>query len=154
MNPKDFLKKTRAQAKKMRDIKKASVDVGVLASKSTGKIYSNGVNVLQVAAIHEFGLGTSPKRSFLKMPQQVKEKEISQFIKRQLKSTLDGKSSIKKGLGLIGVFVTNVSVDAFDSNGFGQWQELEQSTIDAKGSSQTLTDTGTLKNSITHRVNT
>lgn len=151
MTPEDFLRRADHQLKAMKEIKKKHVAVGVLANEATGRIYENGVNVLQVAAIHEYGLGSSPQRSFLKMPQELKKKEISLFISKQLSKVFEG-MQVERGLGLIGVYNVNLSVDAFATGGFGKWAELSQSTINDKGSSAILTDTGILKNSIAWEI--
>jgi hypothetical protein len=52
----------------------------------------------------------------------------------------------------LSVIATNYSKEAFVTRGFGQWPDISQSTKEAKGSSQILIDTGTLRNSITYVV--
>jgi len=151
MNPKDFLKRTTHQFKSMKEMKSKYVAVGILESEATGRIYKNGTSVLEIAAIHEFGAGKNPERSFLRMPQQLKKKEIDKFTNKQLMKVFDG-MNVNKGLGLIGTYATNISQDAFKTGGFGKWPEIEQSTINRKGSSAPLIDTGTLKNSISWEV--
>ena len=151
MTPDKFLARSKQQLMDMKQIKRKHVAVGVLASEASKRVYESGADVLQVAAANEFGTKTIPQRSFLVMPQQLKAPEISKFIRVQLGKVLEGRE-VKKGLGLIGVFVTNVSVDAFDSGGFGKWPALDDKTIEAKGSSAPLIDTGTLKNSVTYEV--
>ena len=151
MNPKAFLALQIKKMKAMKEVKAKSVDVGVIASEATGRVYGNGVTVLQIAAIHEFGLG-SPERSFIRMPFSLKSREINKFIKLRLSKVLDTKESADKALGLIGVFAANISREAFETNGYGQWADIDQATKNAKGSDQILTDKGILKNSITHEV--
>ena len=151
MTPDKFLARSKQQLMDMKQIKRKHVAVGVLASEASKRVYESGADVLQVAAANEFGTKTIPQRSFLVMPQELKAPEISKFIRVQLGKVLEGRE-VKKGLGLIGVFVTNVSVDAFDSGGFGKWPALDDKTIEAKGSSAPLIDTGTLKNSVTYEV--
>jgi len=53
---------------------------------------------------------------------------------------------------LIGVKAQSISQGAFTTKGYGQWQELSPKTVEKKGSSQILIDTGTLRNSITYQV--
>lgn len=151
MKPQDALKAVEDHLKKMKDMKTKYVAVGVLANEATGRIYENGVNVLQVAAIHEYGLGSSPERSFLRAPQELKQKELKNFINIQLEKVLDGRS-VSQGLGLIGTYATNLSQEAFDTSGFGSWPALSTSTVNNKGSSKPLIDTGTLKNSISWEI--
>lgn len=151
MKPADFLALANHQLLAMKAMKKQHVAVGVLANSATGRIYKSGANVLQVAAANEFGTVKIPQRSFLKMPQDLKQKELNAFINKQLFKVLDG-MQVEKGLGLIGTYAVNLSQDAFATGGFGKWTPLEASTIDNKGSSGILIDTGVLKNSVSYEV--
>ena len=158
MNPADFLARSNHQLTAMRDMKKKHVAVGVLANSATSRVYDSGATVSQVAAAHEFGTTRTPQRSFLKMPQELKANELNRFIRKQVFKVLDGRT-VDVGLNLIGVFVVNLSVDAFKSDGFGKWQDLTDATKAAKvvngnASDQILTDLGTLKNSVTYEVRT
>ena len=179
MTPDKFLARSQQQLMAMRQIKRKHVAVGVLASEASKRVYESGADVLQVAAANEFGTTTIPQRSFLVMPQELKAPEISKFIRVQLGKVLEGRE-VKKGLGLIGVFVTNVSVDAFDTGGFGKWPPHSDITTELRrsggassikdvanaakasksaffekardGENALLIDTGTLKNSVTYEV--
>ena len=151
MKPDKFLAQSKKQIKAMKEMKKKFVAVGVLANEATGRAYKGGANVLQVAAANEFGTTTNPQRSFLVMPQELKATEIRKFIGIQLGKVLEGRQ-VEKALGLIGTFVVNVSVDAFDTGGFGKWPALSDETIAAEGSSAILINDGSLKNSVTYEV--
>jgi hypothetical protein len=151
MKPEKFLAKSKKQIQAMKEIKKKFVAVGVLANKATTRAYDGGSNVLQVAAANEFGTTNIPQRSFLVMPQELKAPEINKFIETQLTKVLDGRP-VDQGLGLIGVFAVNVSVDAFATGGFGKWPALDDKTIAAKGSSAILIDKGILKNSVSYEI--
>lgn len=151
MKPQDALKAVEKQLKAMKEMKTKYVAVGVLANEATGRVYQNGVNVLQVAAFHEYGLGFNPQRSFLRMPQELKQAGLKKFINVQLEKVLDG-MAVSKGLGLIGIYAVNLSQDAFDTSGFGSWPALSTSTVNAKNSSKTLIDKGILKGSISWEV--
>lgn len=151
MKPENFLKKMQHKMKAMEQAKKQHVAVGVLESSSSSAVYDDGLSVVQIAAIHELGLGSTPERSFLKMPQTVKSDNINVFINAEFTKILNG-SSVDAGLGRIGVFAYNITQEAFDSNGFGNWDSLSEYTIQAKGSGKTLVDTGTLRQSISWEV--
>lgn len=151
MTPEQTLKKMTHQLKSMQEMKSKSVAIGVLASESSSRVYGDGTTVLQVAAWHEYGLGNNPQRSFLRMPQELKQKELSAFINKQLIKVLDGQQ-VEKGLGLIGVYAVNLSQDAFDTSGFGKWPILSSATVSSKGSSKPLIDTGILKNSVSWEI--
>lgn len=179
MRPEDFLRETESQLQKMIGIKRKYVAVGILANDATSRVYDNGMTAAKVGAIHEFGLGTSPERSFLRMPQELKALPLKDYINKQLENVLAG-DTVQKGLGKIGVYAVNLSVDAFKTEGFGRWPRLSPLTVELKrsggaesiqdvanaskasksaffeperpGENQILTDTGTLKNSISYEV--
>lgn len=125
--------------------RKAYVAVGVMNAGATSAIYG-GPDVVQIAAWHEYGLGANPVRSFLKMPFQVKRAVIGSMIDRQFSAVFEKGRDIKKALGLIGVEAQNISLDAFNSEGFGYWPKVKYRE------GQTLTDTGTLKGSVMYEV--
>jgi len=151
MKPAEFLALANHQLLAMKAMKSKHVAVGVLANSATGRIYEGGSNVLQVAAANEFGTVTTPQRSLLKMPQELKSKELNSFINKQMLKVLEG-GQVEKGLGLIGTFAVNLSQDAFSSGGFGKWPALDDNTVKAKGSSGILIDKGVLKNSVSYEV--
>jgi phage gpG-like protein len=124
------------------------VDVGVLGEAS----YENGVTVAAIGAVHEFGSlsGNIPERSFIRMPLEKKQGEIAESITKSNKwQALAEKQDIKGLFKIIGIACEGAIQEAFDTGGFGTWQALEQSTIDAKGSESILIDEGTLRKSIT-----
>jgi hypothetical protein len=151
MSPADFLARANHQLLAMKAMKTKHVAVGVLANSATGRIYSSGSNVLQVAVANELGTTRIPQRSFLKMPQELKATELGVFIRKQMFKVLDG-MQVEQGLGLIGTYAVNLSQDAFSTGGFGKWPTLAASTIEAKGSSGILIDQGVLKNSVSYEV--
>lgn len=153
MNPLQALQATRNMEKEMRKAKSMSVDVGLISSKVSGKVYNTGATVLEVGYYHEYGAGDLPKRSFLRTPFLIKQKEISAMINMQFNAVWSGKSDAESAMGRIGAYATNISQGAFTTKGYGTWQDIEQSTKDAKGSSQVLIDTGMLRQSIAWMVN-
>jgi len=56
---------------------------------------------------------------------------------------------VDTALGRVGLAARNISVGAFRTKGYGEWDDIEQATKDAKGSSTVLIDTGILRNAIT-----
>lgn len=151
MKPIDSLKKLMDIEKQLKLAAKGNVKVGVIESKSSGAIYEGGMTVTEIAAIHEYGIG-NPQRSFLRTPFLVKKKELTAFIGKQFDRVTSGKATAENALERIGIYATNISKAAFRNKGYGQWQDIDESTKAAKGSSQVLIDTGTLRNSITYEV--
>lgn len=150
MTPEKTLKKMEHYLKSMQEAKSKHVAVGVLGDEA-GETYEDGATLSQIAAIHEYGRGHNPQRSFLKLPQEIKRKEIADFIDNRFGKVLDGEG-VDKALGLIGVYATNISKGAFSTGGFGKWPPLQPQTISAKNSSGILIDTGRLINSIHSEV--
>lgn len=152
MTPEEFSKTCNSYLDNLRKAQNSYVAVGLPNEKVGGKVYGDGMTVLRVGAIHEYGLGPNPQRSFLRAPFISKKAEMADFIGSQFEQVLrDGKSA-DQALGLIGVKATNIVKGAFTSRGYGQWPDILQSTKTAKGSSQVLIDTRILAGSITFVV--
>lgn len=147
------LKKLQDYAANLAAAKRSVVAVGLPAEKVGSIIYGDdSLSVIQIGAFAEYGQGNSPIRSFLRVPFAIKADDINEFIGKQFALVLeDGKSS-DAALNTIGVFARNISVEAFNTDGYGTWPPNQPATVTAKGSSTTLIDTGTLRNSITWAV--
>lgn len=149
MKPADFLAKTKQMEQRLRDLKSKAVFVGLPAEKAGGKVYGDGMTILQVGAIHEYGMGNNPRRSFLREPFSIKRDELNKVIAAQFEKVTGGGQSVARGLGLIGVAATNISKGAFGSQGYGTWPDIKPATKREKGSSGVLIDTRVLGGSIT-----
>lgn len=136
----------------LRKSKDKTVSVGLVESKSSAVIYEDGQTVLDVGIGHEFGVANLPRRSFLKVPFEVKEKELQSAILTQYTAVAEQGRPVDTALGRIGAKATNISKGAFTTQGYNMWPDISQLTKDEKGSSQVLIDTGTLRNSITWEV--
>lgn len=148
ISPVEMLKRARERQKIMELAKQKIVAVGIIDDIKYPK---NNASVAMVGAVHEYGVGL-PARSFLQVPFAINEKEIEESITSNLVDALEGKKSIDNALGIIGVVATNISKKAFTTNGYGTWAPLKQGTIDKKGSSQTMIDSGILRRAVTHEV--
>ena len=148
MNPGDFLEYTTDLAMRLESMKKKAVFVGLPNEKVGGKVYGSGMTIIRVGAIHEFGTGEIPQRSFLRVPFAIKRKEMNAAIAKQFKAVINGQKT-DVALGRIGAIATNISKGAFTSLGYGDWKAIQEATARRKGSTQTLIDTGILRSSIT-----
>lgn len=134
-----------------------SVDVGVLKNI---QYPDKNVTVAYIGSVHEFGTDKAgrgkktkiPARSFLKMPLEEKRKEIENDVLKNAKDKLKA-GDIEGIFSLIGTACIKQIQNAFETKGFGKWADNEQSTIDAKGSSMPLIDTGLLRKTISYKVN-
>lgn len=147
MKPADALNRTKRMAASMRKLRGARVAVGLPVENVGGKVYGDGRSIIAVGATHEFGAGPIPQRSFLRVPFQTKRKTLNKQIAQQF-SAVSGGLDPDVGLGRIGATAVNVSKGAFTSLGYGDWDPIDPATAAAKGSSQTLIDTGILRGSI------
>jgi hypothetical protein len=148
MTPQEMLAYTEKMAAQLKEAQRKAVFVGLPAEKVGGKVYGGGMTVLAVGAIHEYGAGSNPQRSFLRSPFSIKRKELNAVIAKQYETVTQG-VKVSTALGLIGVAATQVSKGAFTSRGYGTWPDIEQQTKNRKGSSQVLIDKGILRSSIT-----
>lgn len=120
-------------------------------AKRTGK--TSDMSNADIGLVHEKGSksGNIPRRSFLEMPLALKFNDAfkaqSQFFFQAL-----SKGTIKQFLKKVGILGENVVQSAFESDGFGRWPKLKQSTIRRKGSSAILIDSAQLRGSITSDV--
>lgn len=156
MTPQAFFER---QARILAEMKKAKtmvVKVGLPVDKLTSRAYASGVSILQVAAQHEYGTNYMPARSFLRMPFELKAAEIDAFIQNEFKKVINGDSDTVTALNRVGIMATNISKQAFTSNGFGAWAELSPITKAIKEAERKTTPliwSGLLRNSITWSVN-
>lgn len=131
------------------------VKVGILAGKAS-ESHENGISNLELGLVHEFGSITKniPQRSFLRFPIEFKGKAITKLIAKN-------KDKIKEAIvstGLKGIYVNlgliaeKVIQQAFESGGFGQWEDISEKTKKAKKSDTILVDTAQLRRSITSKV--
>lgn len=152
MKPEAFLKRSKDIEREIKKALKSSVDVGIVNGNYGQEIY-DGLTVVEVGAGHEYGVGDLPQRSFLRMPFELKQSELTRYIANQFKRLESGRTDTRTALGRVGVMARNISVGAFDNGGYGQWPDISQMTKELKGSDAILIDTVTLRNSITWRVN-
>lgn len=151
VTPQEMLKRTKAWAKNIEAARNSSVAVGLPVEKVGGKVYGEGETVISVGAAHEYGAGV-PRRSFLRVPFTIKKDEIEKFMALQFRDVAEKGKDPARALGLIGTVAVDISKGAFTSRGYGTWPDITQVTKDAKGSSQVLIDTGTLRNSLSYVV--
>lgn len=155
----------------VRSLKKDYVlKVGIIGSKAkTSHDKDSGLTNAEVGSFHEFGLGNMPKRSFLEMP--VREKiQFNQDQWKKIKKNIFNKMFVqnkaKEVWQDLGEKCVSVIMEAFDSNGFGQWApwstqytNYRMNKIKSKKKREIfwsehniLVDSGKLRNSITYKV--
>jgi hypothetical protein len=133
-----------------RSRRQPSVDVGVIGDKAQRrKPDSPEITVADVAAWAELGLG-QPQRSWLRGYIDTNGREIQKVIKRELNKVQKDKQSLRRAMDRIGVWLVGEIQDRI-ANGIAPANA--PSTIEKKGSSTPLIDTGQFRSSITSRSN-
>ena len=135
-----------------------------------GGSYPTGESVPEVAMLHEFGSVTPrsfqykgqnikikgiPTRSFLRVPLRSKKYKIvgdkEEMTKYVLYALHTGHANVP--LEILTRRAEAVVQEAFDTQGFGQWdRNISEKYIALKGSDTPLIDTGRLRQSVTSTI--
>ncbi len=127
------------------------VDVGILGDVKEAR--GEGLTTASIMAVHEFGSiqRSIPERSWLRMPLETGSRNIESQVAPKIESLLE-EGDVKGVFKLLGIACEARIQDAFETGGFGNWPELSDSTIDAKGSDAILIDTGQARQAVTSKV--
>jgi len=128
----------------------APKDVGVNDEAGTRtKAVDDAITLIEIAVIHEFGLGDVPQRSFIRATIDERRADIERLLVSRAKLVLSGKLTAEQALDQVGAKVASWVVEKIDSN---IAPALAESTVEAKGSSVALVDTGQIKSAISWLV--
>lgn len=133
------------------------VDIGILGSE--GSTDQGGITLAGIGAVHEFGTDRAgrgnktviPERSFIRMPLETGQKTIEKALEPKIEKLLE-EGNIEGIFKLIGIAGEARIQEAFETGGFGKWQDLADSTKERKGSDAKLIDDGSLRQSISSKV--
>ena len=129
---------------------KPKIRVGVLVAKNARNESDDTSDNVKIGAIHEFGQGNMPQRSFLRMPMVMElENKLNKsgvFDEKALKDVIADKSLMPwaQKVGAVGV---DTVLEAFATGGFGQWPKSNMSRK-SKKNKMTLVENGYLRDSI------
>ncbi len=132
----------------------AHVKVGVLVQSGGEERHEDGdLTLIEIAAIHEFGSEEAgiPERSFIRrtFDQRVRT-DLIQLQTALAREVVTKGMDPEKALSILGSWGSNEVKNTITEDDIPP--PLKQATIDAKGSSKPLVDTGQLKNSISYQV--
>ncbi len=123
--------------------------VGIQGAEAAAPHHGTELTTAEVGAIHEFGLGNCPERSFLRSTFDVNRDAYLDLLRRMGQQIVKGAMTPAQALELLGQkFVGDIQGRIAE----GIDPPLAPSTIAAKGSSTPLIDTGQLRSSITYKV--
>lgn len=140
---------------KVKKMANSHVKIGVLEEAGAHEGEDSALTVADVASFHEFGTTNSlgeeiiPQRSFIGSSIDELRPELKELSKKLQGQILTGKMTAKQALGLLGEKVQAYIINKINE---GIDPELDQKTIDRKGSSTPLIDTAQLKQSIRYKV--
>lgn len=141
--------------KKVETMANSTVRVGVLDTSGNHE-GAEGLTTADVASFMEFGTTDSegktvvPERSFIRATIDEEREQLKEFsVKLQAKILTDKQMTPKRALGILGEKLQALIIAKINS---GIDPELKQETIDRKGSSTPLIDSGQLKQSIRYKV--
>lgn len=139
-----------AYAARMRELGKRKVAVGVMGAKASAEhANSEGATVAEVAAWNHYGTGQISSRPFIALALEKQRAKLSTTLARVAKLVGEGKLDAKTGLGLAGAqLVGEIQQTIAD----GVAPANADSTIERKGSSTPLIDTGQLRSAIAFEV--
>lgn len=124
------------------------VKIGILSEAGSYETGGNA-NLADVATWNEFGTSRIPSRPFMAQTFDLFQQETKSFIENEHGKVLDGKQSEEQALAKIGVFYQGKTQETFVK---GEFAANAPFTVERKGSSKPLIDTGRLRQSITHQV--
>jgi hypothetical protein len=131
-------------------------DIGILGAAGS---VEGGLTLAGVGAVHEFGTDKAGRnrdtviseRSFIRMPLETGQDDIEKAVAPRLQGLIE-KGDIKGIFELIGIAGEARVLEAFETGGFGTWEDIKEATKKAKGSDAILVDDAVLKQGITSRV--
>lgn len=106
---------------------------------------NEGVLIVEYAAANEFGTDKIPSRPFLRETYDKNLNKISLKVVSIQNDIYEGRKTFEAGLKELGVWYEGIVKEAIKS---GNWTANAPTTIEQKGSSKPLIDTGTMRNSI------
>lgn len=128
------------------------VRVGIIGSKG-GSASRDGISMVELAAIHEFGAPNAniPERSFIRRTFHEKRKDLAKLTRELARKVYSRERlPIKDALDTLGAWGAAQVKNTITGEPIPP--PLQPKTIERKGSTRPLVDTGQLLNSITWEV--
>lgn len=129
------------------------VKVGVLASQGGNSDHGDGITMLELAAIHEFGSPAAgiPERSFLRRTFTFKKIGLEELQRKLAAAIVKGKIAPYAAMHILGQWGAAQVKNTIASDAHIP-PPLKPATVAAKGSDRPLVDTGRLVGAISYEV--
>lgn len=144
------LSKMVALRERIREIQARDAKVRIGVFSSAGQVPGGDISMATLAAIHEFGSEKAhlPERSFIRATMRARKAEGIAMCAKVCKAFIEDRISLPQALGILGEWGVSRIRDFIRTN---QVKPPDtEATIDRKGSSVTLIDTGQLMNAISY----
>ncbi len=135
--------------KKIEGMDRLAILVGVFEREGAQPHGDDAFTVLDVAAVHEFGTDTVPQRSFIRAWFDENIEKAREALRRLMVQALQGKLTPEQCIERFGLWVQG-EIQKRMAQGIPP--PLAESTIEQKGSSVPLIDTGQMRSSVTFKV--
>lgn len=135
--------------RKIDDMQRGEVFVGVTEEAGVHLNSKTGMTVLEIATIHEFGLGRNPVRSFIRDWQARFEPTSKRRIAEEWEKVVARKQSASQALNKLGKEFLLSCRQNFETYPFAP---NAPRTIQKKGFDKPLFETGQLYSSLTYRI--
>lgn len=129
--------------------KPVPLKVGILADTGAQAHGDDAVTILQVALANEFGTDNIPARPFIRGYVDANEQRVKAMISKVEQEIAKGSMTREQGLNLLG---QRLVAEIQDRMSKGIPPPNAPSTIERKGSSTPLIDTGQLRSSIKYTI--
>lgn len=135
--------------KVLEELKSTEIQIGVFGD--SGSYDEDDMTVLGVATIHEYGVASVgiPERSFIRATFDENEEEIAKTTESLLADVIDLKLDVKAFYQAVGEYLVGLIVEYLTDLSS---PPNAPATIELKGSSNPLIDSGQLSDSITFKL--
>lgn len=148
MTVKDVDKGYRKLVDRVYGLEKPEIKIGVFESDADHE-YDDGITLIEVAITNEFGTDRIPERSFIRAWFDENAEKCRESIRVMMVAVLEGKYTKHQALELVAQkWVGEIQKRMAE----GIPPPNAPATIEMKGSSVPLTDTGQLRSSITYAI--
>jgi phage gpG-like protein len=133
------------------------VDIGILGESN--QTTEGGLTLAGLGAVHEFGTDRAgrgnktviPERSFIRMPLEIGADDIEKYVGKNYQKNIET-GNIKGIFKDIGIAGEAKIQEAFETGGFGEWDDITEETKKRKKSDTILVDQADLKKAIVSKV--
>lgn len=132
----------------LKELSKLEVKIGFQGGKDYYEEDGKHVNVLDIAMFNELGTVNIPSRPFMRKSVDENQSKINAFLEVKRNELANGKSA-QAVLNEIGVFMKGLVQEKIVS---GSFVANAPSTVEKKGSSRPLVDTGLMRQSVNFEV--